>query len=201
MTPLVQLPETDFAERLTLDQSIRLKQLESEIGTGMRHFVVVGKALAEIRDAGLYRHHRTFEEYCEDRWQMTRQRGYQFIDAASVVENVNNCGQTLPANEAQARELIGLDRETQRQVWKRVVETAPDGRITAKHIAETIRQFKGEPAPLDEPTVWTLDDAVEHLGSWIYEAWQKWPQSFVPVLVNQLHSLANELETKGRLRS
>ncbi len=54
------------------------------------------------------------------------------MDAAKAVENLQSCpiGQ-LPANEAQARPLAALEPEQQRQAWKRVVEDAAGGAVTA----------------------------------------------------------------------
>jgi hypothetical protein len=51
----------------------------------------------------------TFEDYCRERWGLARRTAYQLMDAAEVVDNVRNCAQQLPANEAQARPLTGLD--------------------------------------------------------------------------------------------
>jgi hypothetical protein len=60
----------------------------------------------EIRDERLYREtHGTFERYCRDRWQFSRQRSHQFISAAALSTTVD----IDITNEAQARELASLD--------------------------------------------------------------------------------------------
>lgn len=67
----------------------RLAQLEAVVERGMQTFVDVGLALAEIRDARLYREtHTTFELYLDERWAMSRAKGYRMIDAAQVAELV-----------------------------------------------------------------------------------------------------------------
>jgi len=71
----------------------------------------------------LYRKtHETFEAYCKDRWEMGRSTAYQYIDSVKVVENVRNCGQTLPANERQTRPLVRLEPELQKEAWTKVVD-------------------------------------------------------------------------------
>ena len=47
---------------------------------------------------------------------MARQTAYQLMDAANVVENVRNCGQT-PATESQARPLSKLPADEQAEAW------------------------------------------------------------------------------------
>ena len=49
---------------------------------------------------------------------MSRRSAYQLISAATVVENVRNCAQILPLNEAQARPLTALPPEQQREAWE-----------------------------------------------------------------------------------
>ena len=97
---------------LTVQEKTELAELETIIESGMKSFLVVGRALLKIRDSRLYRDsHRTFDDYCRDRWGMTRMRASQLIAAVAVSENVNNCLQ----NEAQARPLTRLEPEKQRE--------------------------------------------------------------------------------------
>lgn len=120
---------------------------EAVIARGLNTFVEVGNALAKIRDGKLYREtHKTFEDYCRDRWGFARRTAYQFIDAAAVVENVRNCAQIEPpANEAQARPLSRLEPAEQVAVWQEAVETAPNGKVTAAHVAEVVERRNGGP--------------------------------------------------------
>lgn len=65
-----------------------LAKCETEIASGLAVFNVVGNALLDIRDAKLYREsHKTFKEYCDDKWDMSSSRAYQLCDAAAVMEN------------------------------------------------------------------------------------------------------------------
>lgn len=81
--------------------------------------------LLAIRDQRLYRQqHKTFEDYCRSRWTMSRQRAHQFIESASVVENLSTIVDIIPANESQARPLVSLEPDQQREAWQEAVATA-----------------------------------------------------------------------------
>lgn len=48
---------------------------------------------------------------------------------------------TLP--ETHLRPLAKLDPDQQREVYRQAVETAPEGKVTAKHIEETVKEING----------------------------------------------------------
>ena len=126
-----------------------LERLEGVIQENIGAFYEVGRALMKIRDQGYYHDvlgFETFKEYCRTRWDMARQTAYQLIDSASVIENVRNCGQTetIPTNEYQARPLARLDPDQQREAWKKAVETAPDGKVTAAHVYKVVKGMTGK---------------------------------------------------------
>jgi hypothetical protein len=146
---------TDY---LSTSEAGRLAELESVIERGLQTFIEVGSALLEIRNSRLYRQtYATFEEYCQERWDLRKSRIYQLMDAAEVVENLKSStivelsnGYTpLPANEAQARPLAKLGIDMQRQAWRRAVETAPQGRITARHVETVVREIQSAQAEPD----------------------------------------------------
>lgn len=136
------LPDFDQLDILNGDERVELADCESVIERGLETFVEVGQALLRIRDNRLYRESGTFEEYCQERWQMERRHAYRLMDAASVVENVSNWTQTAPANEAQARPLTELEPEAQRLAWEIVKETAPEGKVTAAHVKSVVTVLK-----------------------------------------------------------
>lgn len=117
---------------LTEQEEDSLRRYEEAIGRGLRSFVEVGRALQAIRDGRLYRAtHRSFGEYCRDRWQMGRAHANRYIDGSTVVGLLSPIGD-IPANESQARPLTrirnakgDLDREMIRKVWARIVASAP----------------------------------------------------------------------------
>lgn len=145
---------------LSVVEQSELQKCEAVIERGLKTFIDVGTALMEIRDERLYReHHGTFEDYCRERWGLSRPRAYQLIDAAGVVGNLSTIVDK-PANEAQVRPLASLPADLQPVVWERAVETAPNGKVTAAHVAETAKKM-AEPAYLQ---VWELEGLVR---SWL----------------------------------
>jgi N6-adenosine-specific RNA methylase IME4 len=120
---------------LSLTELSRRDELEQVIELGLGTFIQVGSALAEMRDARLYRNtHTTFEDYCKERWNMSRFYAHRLMDSAEVATNLLPIGNIQPANEAQVRPLTGLEPEQQREVWLEAVETAPNGKVTAAHV-------------------------------------------------------------------
>ncbi|MEH2310712.1 MAG: hypothetical protein V7K35_04610 [Nostoc sp.] len=113
-----------------------------------RAFFEAVKALAELRDRRLYRSsHRTFEDYCRERFGHSRQKSNYLIAAADVYENLTticcqnlppedlttNGSQILPTSEGQVRPITKLEPQEQWEVWQQAVELAggkvPTGRI------------------------------------------------------------------------
>jgi hypothetical protein len=93
-----------------------------------------GAALRVIRDGRLYRSsHDTFEDYCRDRWQISKTEANRLIKAGEVFANLTPIGVTaLP--ESHARELGHLSPDEQRAVYQVVKSTAPDGKVTQAHL-------------------------------------------------------------------
>lgn len=138
---------------LTPVEVVRFAQLEKVIKENFTGFVAVGNALAEIRDGRLYRQdYKTFEDYCQNIWDVHKRTANQYIAAAKVIENLGAIAPKaddtepeaipLPKNEAQARELTKLPPEEQVAVWKRLVETGKT--ITAKAVKKAVLSFKGQ---------------------------------------------------------
>ena len=138
---------------LTADDKTILATCEETIERGLKTFHEVGAALLKIRDGRLYRHkHKTFEQYCRDRWGFTRMRASQLIASASVCENVNHGLQTQSINERQARELARLPAAQQQDAWQEAIEQT-DGKPTAAVVREIVeRRLEPTPEPI-EPEV------------------------------------------------
>ncbi|QFS49604.1 hypothetical protein [Nostoc sphaeroides] len=123
-----------------------------------RAFFEAGKALMELRDRRLYRStHKTFEDYCRDRFGHSRQKSNYLIAAADVYENLTticcqnfgiddlttNSSQILPTSEGQVRPMTKLEPQEQWEVWQTAVEVAggkvPSGRVV-KDVIEQIME-------------------------------------------------------------
>lgn len=122
-------------------------------------FYLAGAALRELRDRRLYRStHKTFEDYCRDRFGFSRRHPYRLIDAAMVVDNlcpigtqeqkgINNT-HIVPTSERQVRDIVALLPEEQRLVWQQAVEQA-GGRVPSARIVKGIvEQLKEKPLRL-----------------------------------------------------
>ena len=83
-----ELTEEEQSDRLHLERKVE------------RAFFEAGKALTELRDRRLYRStHKTFEDYCRDRFGHSRQQSNYLIAAAGVYENLTTIGCQNVANE------------------------------------------------------------------------------------------------------
>ena len=131
---------------LSRDEKSRLAHLETEIADGMAEFVRVGRALAEIQEHQLYRQeYVTFEAYCQERWGFSRRRGYQFIEAAAVVDSMSKNVAHRLSSDAQARALLSVPAEDRHLVLEDAVA----------HSNRTGPALKRQ-----GPTMVELDDAV-----------------------------------------
>ncbi len=159
-------------EELTPEEESERLYLERKVE---RAFYEAGKALLQLRDRQLYRStHKSFEEYCSDRFGFQRRHPYHLINAASVVDNLIACAPTeeskmcttraqnentqmctngaqiLPTTERQVRPLTKLEPDQQREAWAKAVESAggkvPSGRIV-KDVVQRIRERTRVPNP------------------------------------------------------
>ncbi|AVH63890.1 hypothetical protein [Nostoc sp. 'Peltigera membranacea cyanobiont' N6] len=142
-TATITVSAVEVTELTQEEQSDRL-HLERKVE---RAFFEAGKALIELRDRRLYRStHKTFDEYCLDRFGYNRSRSYQLVDAAVVVDNLQKCPQIvdiLPTAEGQVRPMTKLEPQEQQEAWLRAVELAsgkvPTGRIV-KDVVQRIME-------------------------------------------------------------
>jgi|GEM_PF-4584148 len=121
----------------------------------------VAKALVAIRDRRLYRaDYPTFEEYCRERWGMTRQHANRQIVAAEVAAALEPIGSKV--TESQARELADLrnDPEALRETYRQASE-ATDGNVTAF----AIRKARGRTPETPEPTIPQGEPVSRDVGS------------------------------------
>lgn len=132
---------------LTSTEQKTLTELETTIERNLQSFYEIGIALMKIRDERLYRKdYETFEAYCQKRWQFQRNYANKLIASAGVVQNIG-MGTIVPKTESQARPLTKLPPEKQAEVWNKAVETAPDGKVTAKHVEQVVEEnAKQKPA-------------------------------------------------------
>ena len=133
---------------LSEQEQTTLSQAESVIAAGLRSFVDVGTALAEIRDAKLYRMtHTTFADYLKDRWGMTKAHGYRMIKSARFVKDFEVSAKErhipLPSSERQVRILQQVqDKEQCFSILETAREIAGDQQIAIRHIVEAMSRLQ-----------------------------------------------------------
>lgn len=97
---------------MTTEERSALARNEATIARGLSVFMEVGNALMDIRDRKLYRdQHATFEAYLNDRWGISRTRGYQLMSAAQTALELPPLVNIRDMNERQVRALKGFPAE------------------------------------------------------------------------------------------
>jgi hypothetical protein len=164
-----------MAQQLSLVEESTLEQCERVIAEGIHTFIEVGLALLTVRKDKLYRQkYRSFEQYCRNRWNMSKTHANRMITASTVATQMTPMGVTLP-NERQARALSQDDGDDQPEAWNEVIQTAPNGKVTAKHIKEVVKRRKSRQATpvVIEPEI--VEDAPD---------WENWENTFYGALDN-----------------
>jgi|GEM_PF-2311062 len=119
MHPQALIEEPPLSQR----EEKLLADLEGVIETNMKGFVLVGMALATIKNQKLYRiQYPTFEEYLLRVWDIAARTAYQLIEAAYVHENLkdflergnlNNCSQIENVNHSLESENVRHGAQTE----------------------------------------------------------------------------------------
>jgi len=164
---------------LTPQEADTLAAQEGVIARGLQTFYDVGSALATIRDERLYRaDFGTFEDYCQERWGMTRQHANRLVASAATMRNLEPTGSIFPTTERQARPLAQRSPEEQPRVWARAVELAGNAQPTAAQVTQAAEYFRPAPSPFRA----AVAQAVERDGSYREN-----------VLMEQYHAVAQRL--------
>lgn len=145
-----------------------LQDNEAVIKRGLIQVWEVAAALADIREQKQYREagFKTFEEYCETRWNFSRVYAHHLMAGVGVVENLKSEVLTtvnvLPATERQTRAIREATKEpaVQAEVWVQAVEDAGGEQPTAPQIREAAAKVTA--SKTHEPT--EDDDEGEEAG-------------------------------------
>lgn len=132
---------------LSTSEKEMFERMESTIQSHLESFSKAGDALVAIRDGRLYREtHGTFEDYCRERWEMSKTQANRLIAAAQVIHNIEKVKESKDIaehlSESAVRPLTGLTPAQQQKVMRKVVEQAPPevagrSRVTAR-LVQTI---------------------------------------------------------------
>jgi len=142
----------DFSQDSVGDlRESRIAVLETIIEQGLKSFIAVGAALAEIKAKKLYKQlgYKSFEEYCVIRWKIKRNYANKQIVASTVVSNLERgikgtiVPNFLPTAETQIRPIARYQSDLQCIIWKKAVEKV--GAVpTAKIVKETVTEVMAE---------------------------------------------------------
>jgi protein gp37 len=134
------------------EQLANLLEREARIDRAQRNaYLEIGLELKAIRDGKLYATPRsepvagrytftTFEEYVEERWDITPQYANGIVRSAEAAEKLETIVSILPARESHVRELLKIeDDEDRAKVWQSVVDRGET--ITAKIVTEEVQRF------------------------------------------------------------
>ena len=189
---------------LTKPERKKLASLETVIESKRQAFFEMGSALLEIRESRLYRGtFDTFEEYCRERWDLTRQYSNRLIAATEVRKNLETIVSILPENEGQSKELGRLPADDQPKAWQIVIDRAPeiDGakHITAKLVESVVKEFRGEQEDVAEPedvehSGIALDEALGDISEFVRSIVRRLPADLHEVVAGKLRGLADEIE-------
>jgi hypothetical protein len=149
----------------------RLRMLEAAIDAGARAFVVMGTALAEIRDSRLYRENfDTFEAYCKAKWDLSRSRSYELMDAAGIAERVSGIPDTPQIESASvATELVPLRDDPQAMSTAIVAAHEKHGdHPTAAQVREIVRGAEGD---IRWSRIENAADSMKTLPAWGKMPW------------------------------
>ncbi len=131
-------------ERDTLDEAETRERDEYEtiIRNGWNTFLEVGRALSKIREKRLYReHHRTFEEYCRQRWDFSKTHANRLIEAAAVADVLTPIGVKVKS-ESHVRALVWLPPQKIVAAWRKAEALAGEGEVTARLVRQAVQDFK-----------------------------------------------------------
>ena len=142
---LADCQDASVFEPLTLEEENERLRLERQVE---KAFYQAGLALQTLRDQKLYRStHKTFQEYCQDRFGFTKRSAYYLINAVEIVDNLKKCEpmvHILPTNERQCRPLKSLKPEQQGEVWNKAVAKAKGKVPSGKIVKEVVQQLKNK---------------------------------------------------------
>ena len=142
---LADCQDASVFEPLTLEEENERLRLERQVE---KAFYQAGLALQTLRDQKLYRStHKTFQEYCQDRFGFTKRSAYYLINAVEIVDNLKKCEplvHILPTNERQCRSLKSLKPEQQGEAWNKAVERATGKVPSGKIVKEVVHQLKNK---------------------------------------------------------
>lgn len=145
---------------LATPELLRFREHEKIVERNLQGFIEAGIALTAIKADREYRldGYKSFEDYCRERWDISRPRAYQLVVAASIAEELStNVDTPVPVREAQVRPLTLLrSDDDKREAWAEAVEEA-GGQPSAEQVTRAVAR-RQPPRPQTDEERATEDD-------------------------------------------
>ena len=152
--------------KLTSKDHADLRRLEKDIERGLPTFLRIGRLLGEINQRHLYLcTHKSWEAYCEERWNMSRFYAYRLINASKKVDGIpvsvlTNGNTPVPQTESEARAMVFSEAEEESLCFADLPEEEQ-----VKKAVETRNAWKEQAAAEEQPSEQErrYNRAVKHL--------------------------------------
>lgn len=161
---LIEQPNVSEAvpSPLTVQERVRLNQLEIEVEKNLTGFIKCGRALLSIREERLWRgRYNSFSEYARERFAIARSTADQICRSTQVFETLNVClaGSNTPVPETTPEIVLRpLSRlpgdELKAQTWRLAATLSPDKKPTrtiAARVTRMVKEALTPPEPATEP--------------------------------------------------
>jgi hypothetical protein len=129
---------------LTIQERVRLRQLELEIERNLTGFIKCGRALLEVRESRLYRErYVSFAEYCRERFAIARSTD-QLCRSTQVYETLTGSGFQISENvpELTLRPISQLPSgDLQSQAWRISSMVAPEGKAPSHSVTSKVARM------------------------------------------------------------
>jgi hypothetical protein len=159
-------------EHLPIEEELALINAEKDITTHVKSLVPAAKGFENIRDKKLYRlTHKTFEQYCQDRWKFSRQYVNEMIRGARAIQGLPPELETLVSKVKVASAVAKVDPAKRLEVVELAVESATIAGtgVTAKTIesAASVVKKKAEkfvpPPEVRDKVLYLVPDDLHEL--------------------------------------
>ena len=138
MADLTNLERETVIRKMTFKEA---RQCADEIKTGINS---IGQKLLQLYEGDGWKAlgYSSWRECGQVEFGFKQSHVYRLLDAAEVERNISPNGGNLQIAERQARPLVSLPPDAQREVWQVAVETAPGGKVTAAHVQATVEIYQ-----------------------------------------------------------
>lgn len=186
-------------------RAMKLQMCEVVIARTLNHFKECAGALATILEEHLWREtHTSFESYCKERWNLSKQRVSQMMHEAEVMAGLERHWASTTVDGQSKSSQHRVSGRVARELWKTQnseernrlfdkAEAATGGNVTAKAIAEARdlgRPKDAPPEPETEAPRGVLGRLTQQIDEW--EGWLQKGKRLASALVGTEQLLARQ---------